>query len=426
MLLRFILMAVLFVTAGLAEVHTLTLQEAINLALKQNPEVVMARLDEQHARDAVRIAKDPFTPKVYGGSGDAYTYGYPNSIGGSAPAIFEARTNMSLFNRQQSFQLAAAREGVRGAAIDTQSKNEDIAFRTASLFLDARQAARAAKSIGAEVEGLERVAEATRTRVGEGREIPLESKRAALNLARAKQRAEAYAADEEYAESTLAIVLGFPAGDRVVTNDDEIKHTLVPESEQAAVSTALENSREVHRLESQLQVRTLDLRGYKSARYPVVDLVAQYSLLSKYDYQQFFNKFQRNNAQLGVSITVPLLVGGGAKGYVGEAEVDIEKMRAQMNETRNRISVDTSKTYNDVKRAESGMEVARLDLDVAREQVTVFLAQLQEGRVTRSTVDEARLTEQDKWIAYYEAQNTVEKARLSLLRQTGTILAALK
>ena len=419
-------MAVLVVTAGFGEVHTLTLQEAVNLALKQNPEVVMARLDEQHARAAVRIAKDPFTPKVYGGSGDAYTYGYPNSIGGSAPAIFETKTNMTLFNRQQSFQLAAAKENVRGAAIDTQSKNEDIAFRTASLFLDARQAARAAKSIGAEVEGLERVAEATQSRVSEGREIPLESKRAALNLARAKQRAEAYAADEEYAESTLAIVLGFPAGDRVVTNDDEIKRALVPESEQAAVRAALENSREVRRLESQLQVRTLDLRGYKSARYPVVDLVAQYSLLSKYDYQQFFNKFQRNNAQLGVSVTIPLLVGGGAKGYVGEAEVDIEKMRTQMNETRNRISVDTSKTYNDVKRAESGMEVARLDLDVAREQVTVFLAQLQEGRVTRSTVDEARLVEQDKWIAYYEAQNTVEKARLSLLRQTGTILATLK
>jgi outer membrane protein TolC len=426
MLLRLILMAVLVVTAGFAEVHTLTLQQAVNLALKQNPEVVMARLDEQHAREAVRIAKDPFTPKVYGGSGDAYTYGYPNSIGGSAPAIFETKTNMSLFNRQQSFQLAAARENVRGAAIDTQSKNEEIAFRTASLFLDARQAARAAKSVGAEMEGLERVAEATQTRVSEGREIPLESKRAALNLARAKQRAEAYAADEEYAESTLAIVLGFPAGDRVATNDDEIKRALVPESEHAAVSAALENSREVRRLESQLQVRVLDLRGYKSARYPVVDLVAQYSLLSKYDYQQFFNKFQRNNAQLGVSITVPLLVGGGAKGYVGEAEVDIEKMRAQMNETRNRVSVDTAKTFNDVKRAESGMEVARLDLDVAREQVTVLLAQLQEGRVTRSSVDEARLTEQDKWIAYYEAQNTVEKARLSLLRQTGTILAALK
>lgn len=426
MLLRILITSVLATTASFAEVHKLTLQEAVSLALKQNPEVVMARLDEQHAREAVRVAKDPFTPKVYGGSGDAYTYGYPNSIGGSAPAIFETKTNMSIFNRPQSFQLAAARENVRGAAIDTQAKNEDIAFRTASLFLDAQQAARAARSVGSEVEGLERVEEATRTRVGEGREIPLESKRAALNLARAKQRSEAYGDDEEYAESSLAIVLGFPAGDRVVPSEDEISGARIPESEQAAVSEALTNSREVRRLESQLQVKMLDLRGYQSARYPVVDLVAQYSLLSKYDYQQFFNKFQRNNVQLGVSVTIPLLVGAGAKGYMGEAEVDIAKVRAQVNETRNRVSVDTAKSYNDVKRAESGLEVARLDLDVQREQVTVLLAQLQEGRVTRSAVDEARLTEQDKWIAYYEAQNTVERAKLGLLRQTGTILAALK
>src|ERR1700736_4528744 len=101
-------------------------------------------------------------------------------------------------------------------------------------------------------------------------------------------------------------------------------------------------------------------------------------------------------------------------------------MRAQVNDARNRISVDAAKSYNDVKRAENAREVARLDLDVTREQVTVLLAQLGEGRVPRSTVDEVRLTEQEKWIAFYDAQNTVEKAKLNLLRQAGTILAALK
>src|SRR5260370_29900455 len=123
---------ILVVLRAFAEVHNLTLQEAVNLALKQNPDVVLARLDEQRARENVRVAKGPFTPKVYGGSGLAYTNGYPNSIEGSAPAIFEARTNMSLFNRPQSFQLAAARENARGAALDIQSRNDDAAYRQAS------------------------------------------------------------------------------------------------------------------------------------------------------------------------------------------------------------------------------------------------------------------------------------------------------
>ena len=425
-MLRFFITSLLLALTASAEVHTLTLQAAVNLALKQSPEVVLARLDEQRAREAVRIAKDPFTPKVYGGSGLAYTNGYPNSIEGSAPAIFEAKTNMSLFNRQQSFALASARETARGAALDTQSKNEDVAYRTASLFLDAQQAARAATSLAAEVESLGRVAESTRTRVSEGREIPLESKRAELNLARAHQRAEALAADQDYAESSLALVLGFPAGDRVHATEDEISRAKLPESEQAAVSSALENSREIRRLESQLAARQLDMRGYQAARLPVIDLVAQYSLLAKHNYQEFFNKFQRNNGQLGVAITIPLLVGAAAKGYLNQAEIDITKMRAQVNDTRNRIGVDTAKSYEDVKRAETATDVAKLDLDVAREQVTVLLAQMNEGRIPRSSVDQARMVEQEKWIAYYDAQNTVEKAKLNLLRQTGTILAALR
>ncbi len=423
---RFLTAMVLVAGAARAEVHTLTLRETVSLALKQSPEVVIARLDEQRARDAVRIAKDPFTPKLYGGSGLAYTYGYPSSIEGSAPAIVEVRTSMSLFNRPLRFQLAAARENARAAALDSEGKSEDVAYRTASLFFDARESARAAGFIAGEIENLARVAEAVAARVGEGREIPLESKRAELNLARARQRAGEFAENAEYSESSLAMVLGFPAGDRVHAAEAETAGLTLPASEEAAVSEALGHSREVRRLEAQLQANMLVARAYESSRYPVVDLVAQYSLLAKHNYEQFFQKFQRNNTELGVSITIPLLVGAGAKGYLGQAAVDVAKLQAQIRDGRSRVVVEAAKSYNDVKRASDAREVARLDLDVAREEVTVLLAQQEEGRAPRSSVDTARMTEQEKWIAYYDAENVLEKARLYLLRQTGTILAALR
>src|SRR5260370_33354134 len=112
-MLRFISTSLVFALAGFAEVHTIALQEAVNLALKQSPEVVLARLDEQRARESVRVAKDPFTPKVYGGSGLAYTHGYPRSIEGTAPAIFEARTKIALFQLPPNVQPASARETAR-------------------------------------------------------------------------------------------------------------------------------------------------------------------------------------------------------------------------------------------------------------------------------------------------------------------------
>jgi len=79
-----------------------------------------------------------------------------------------------------------------------------------------------------------------------------------------------------------------------------------------------------------------------------------------------------------------------------------------------------------LKQAEEGRTVARLDLDVARDQLSVLLAQLDEGRATRKQLDDARFIEQEKWIALYQADYTVERARLSLLRQTGRLSAALQ
>ena len=93
---------VLFAVSAAAETKTMTLKQALDLALEQNPDVLLARLDQQKARDQVLIAKDPFYPKVYGGGGYAWTNGYPTSIDGNPPSIFEARTDMTLFDRPQS------------------------------------------------------------------------------------------------------------------------------------------------------------------------------------------------------------------------------------------------------------------------------------------------------------------------------------
>jgi hypothetical protein len=97
-----------------------------------------------------------------------------------------------------------------------------------------------------------------------------------------------------------------------------------------------------------------------------------------------------------------------------------------MNQTRNRIELDIQKSYQDLQKAGAAHNVARLDLDYAREQVSVLLAQLGEGRATQQQVDDARLNEQEKWIVFYEAEHAIEKARLALLRQTGSLLASLR
>jgi outer membrane protein len=424
--LKHILLLCVSSVVAFAEVHPLTLRQAMELALKENPDLMLSRLDQQKAEGAIRVAKDPFVPKVYAGSGLAKVWGYPTSIEGAAPAIIQSRTDMALFNRPKTYELARVRETARGAEIDTQSKSDQIAYQTATLFLDAQQLERSKRSIQLEVESLQHVSSAVGLQVEEGRQLPIENKRVAVDVARAGQRLLGLSDDLDYAEASLAVVLGYPAADRVQPAEDQRAVFEVPSSAEAATELALQNNKDIRKLESQLQAKGFEVKEAEAVRLPVIDLVAQYELLAKTNYQNFFTRFQRNNGELGVSIQIPLLTGSASKGLAAQAQTDILALRTQMSQIRNRIQLDTEKTYHELQKATSAQEVARLDLDYAREQVSVLLAQLGEGRATQQQVDNLRLTEQEKWIAFYDAQHAVENARLDLLRQTGTLMAALR
>ena len=199
-----------------AEDRAMTLRQAVDTALKQNPDVALSRLDEEKARQAVRLAKDPFIPRVTLGSGLAYTYGFPMSIEGSAPSVLQANATASLFNRQQSLAVSQAKERRRGAALSTESKRAEVAFRAASFYLDAVRALRIGTLARKDAASLQQVLEAVRAQVREGRALPLAEKQAAYNVARAAALADGLDDDRAAAETSLAIALGLSAEDRIV------------------------------------------------------------------------------------------------------------------------------------------------------------------------------------------------------------------
>jgi outer membrane protein TolC len=416
-----------FSLSCVAETRTMTLKQALDLALQQNPDLVIARLDQQRARDQVTITKDPFSPKVFAGSGAAWTYGFPTSIEGQAPSIVEARTSMALFDRPQSYLVAQAKEVSKGTEFDLDARQEEVAYRVASLFLDARTAALSLAAAQREADNLTRVQQLVDARVQDGRELPIESTRARLGVLRSKQRVEALGLDVLSAESSLAEVLGMGIDDRVQADQDEPVGVVMPESEDGTIARALESNPELKRLASNLQAKLLEVKSYKAQRLPKVDLVAQYALLGKYNnFDQYFTKFQHNNIELGASISIPVLAGRASTAYASQADADAAKIRAEISRTRGRIANDLRRAFQDVRRADAARDLARADLDLARDQITIDLAQMEEGRIPAAKTEQDRATENEKWLALYEAQTASERARLGFLKQTGTLLATLR
>jgi len=410
-----------------AEVHVMTLRQAVDRALQQNPDIALARLDEQKAQQAVRLTKAPFSPRIDAGSGLAYSSGFPMSIEGAAPSIVQARATAFVFNRQQSYLVAAARENARGASIATSSKRDEVAFRTASLYLDAQRAARLGDLARKEIESIQKVQQTVNDRVKEGRELAMEGKRAALNVARAQQRIAQLTGDQEATERSLAVVLGFSADDQVHATDQAPATPMLPPNEDAAIQSAIESSKELKRLQSAVIAKGLDVRAQRAARLPRVDLVAQYALFAKFNnYENFFRTFERNNGQIGMSFQLPILAGPSVSAAAAQAEAEAAHLRLEMNAARNRIMLDTRQSFQNLKRAQTARDVAQLDLELSRDQLSILLAKMNEGRVSMQQVEQARFEENEKWIAFYDAQYTAEKEAWDVLRQTGDLMAALQ
>jgi outer membrane protein TolC len=294
------------------------------------------------------------------------------------------------------------------------------------LYLDAEQAARCLEVAHRQTAGVERVLEIMRARVGEGRELPVEVKRANVEVKRAALTVETLTEDLANAETSLAVVLGLGPGDRVHAAGEERASIAVPVSEDQSVETAIEANKDIRRLESSMQAKMLDIKGYKAQRLPKVTLIAQEQVYAKYYYQNYYPVFHRNSAQLGASFEIPILAGRSARAYISQDETDLAKIRVEIARTRSKISADLRHGFGELKHAEAVLEVAKADLDLAREQVNVDLAQNQEGRLPMAALEQARALENEKWLAYYDAQHQSDRARLNLLHQTGTLLSTLR
>lgn len=407
--------------------RTMALKDVLDLALRQNPDLMMSRLDEQRSLLEIRAVSEPMIPRVIVGSGLAYTNGFPSTIDGQAPSIVQARATRGIYNAPQSYMVAKAKEDARGASLSTAHQREEIALKTANLYLDLERTQREIEYARHELEALRRIQGVVKQRITEGRELPIEGKRADVNLAHGQQRIGSLERSKRLFSQALSTALGLPPGEQIEPTMEERPELTIPNTEEAAVDAAFRENKELQQLESKMLSQTLEAKSYRANRKPKVDLLAQYSMLARFNnYDVYFAHYKRDNVQVGMSVSIPLFPSSSDLARASQADVETQRARLQLSNVRSRVENDSREAWRRVQDAQSAWEVSKLDLDLARDQVSVLLAQSEEGRVPLKQIEEAKFAEEEKWILFYDARYTLEKARMELLKQTHQLEAALR
>lgn len=405
---------------------TLSLRQAVTLALQNSRDVKLAQLQYNVALGEVGVDRAVFLPNLYTGSGVAYTSGFPSLPGGQPPALFELDYRQTLFNPLLKNRQHAAEDRAKNLKLELDRARDNVRIETASAYLELAKVRHSLALLEKEEASGEKILEVVRERIAANQELPIEATRSQLELARIRQRVVKLEDREQTLVAELHDLTGISDAQSIEVESDEQPFTDALSAGTAAiqaqiVTLALENDSRVAEAENERAAREKLFHGARLSYFPTVDLVGQYLLLSKFNnYDQFYKTFERNNVNVGVQVTIPLFAATTAAN-VRLAKSQLDEAQQAVGNKRQQVRAEVQQKAYNLRELDADREVARLDLQLAQENLQVEQAKYDQGRATLQEIEQARVDENDKWVAYLDADFARERAELSLLEATGQL-----
>jgi outer membrane protein len=406
--------------AGGGAPMAVTLKHAVELALQNSRELQVAKIQASVADHAAQITRAQFMPNLYAGSGAGYTNGIPETPGGRAPSVFNVTYTEQVFNEPLRGQAKEMQEQAKAQKIALEEARNSVITRTAMAYLELAKVRHSLELLRKEQESAEKIVEVTQERTEQGYELPVEATKAELIKARVVQRILQLEEREDQLEVFLRYQLGFSDTQALEVAPED----LPGEAEQAGdnlVATALVNNIGLRLAETDVRAKEFRLKGERRGYFPTLEFVSIYSVLARFNnYTEFFSHFQRNNYNAGVDVQMPIF-SAHTKAAIGLAQVNLDAAKATLTNKRTELTADVRQKTRRVREMDAAKEVARLELQLAQQNVAVLQAQFGEGKLNLRDMEKARLEENDKWMAYLDANFQKQQAQLELLKTAGQL-----
>lgn len=408
----------------------ITFGRAIQLAVQHSPNIGVATADQVKAEQAYREIRNQYLPNLVLGSGLGYSYGYPLSIEGAAPSIFNVNYQSALYNPSLSEFSKAAKIEWNAATKNTDDQRKDAILDTAITYLQLDKVTSELKVLRDQESDANKLAEIVAQRVQQGVDTQVEFTRAKLTAARVHMRVVETEGNADLLRAHLSQLTGLPS-DAIETATESVPK--LPDVDQQADFTrkALDNSLSLKVANEHAEAEQFRAKGEWKALYPQLDLVAQYGYFSTYNnYQDYFTKFQRNNMTAGISIRFPFL-NFVQRAKAAQAEAEAVKASKQATMVKNQVSADTLKLQRSIRQLAAAQQVAQLEYQLSQSDVESTQIRAEGGAVpapgtpgqtvTARDLSNARIQAADKYSQYLDTTFELDRARLQLLRATGEL-----
>jgi len=407
-----------------AENRTLTLNEAVQLALERSPDVLLTESQTQRAEAALKETRSLNLPKAAVGAGAAYNNGFPLSIEGSAPSIFKFEASQPVFSAQNKNLIREAGESVKAGRLGSDISRNELAAKVALVYAQLDQARKIEALARERLDAAEKQRSFTEILVKDGRARPIDAATAKAAVTAAKHQIFTAREQADAAEAELRELTGLSEDISIQTVAPIMESPVYAMEVDALFQKTAADSPEIQQAEAKIRAKEFHVMAEKAARHPRLAAVAEYSLLSRSNnYEDFYHNFERHNYLIGISAQVPLDV-FKTNARVAKSRVEVSEEQYRLQSLKSDLKINIRKALSVLRIAQNALDVAQSDLEVAREMIPVNSVLLENGRISEKEMEESRLRLREKELAALEAEHALFQRKLELLRVTGSVLTA--
>jgi outer membrane protein len=414
----------LLAIANAAGQEALPFRRAIELALAHSTEMALSHADEMRAYRTFLEARNTYIPQAAVGSDVGYAFGFPLSLEGSAPTLFNVTAQSSVFNPAQREFVRAAKEDWTVSKAQSGDQRAQVVADTALTYIELSRWEERLPILRSEMNVVNDVEYTVAERVKAGVDSPIEQTRAKLADAQTRVHIAEAEGAVDILRTRLAQLTGLPA-DSIRTERESIPVLTENMPGGDVAGRAVESSAAVEAAQEMAVARQLRAKGeHRALLYPSADFAGQYGLIntSLTNFEQFFvpHSFQPHNVTFGLVVRFPFL---NATQRARAQAADAEALRAQkeVEQAKNKAALNALKVQHNVQQLLAARDVAQLRYELAQSQLDAAHARMQAAAVTQREVQNAAIDAAERTLDRINTEFALQRAQVELMRATGEL-----
>jgi outer membrane protein TolC/ABC-type transporter Mla MlaB component len=355
----------------------LTLDQAVALALKQNPTAQIAVLTAAQSEQDRNITRADLLPQASATISDEAQKvnllaqfggqtpfpGFPETLGpyqifSAGPSVSAPVFDLTLWRRYQ-----AAQNTLSASKANSLSAREQVILLVVSQYIGTLRAAANVQASQSRVELAQALYDQAADLQKEGVGTGIDTLRANVELQNEKQRFIQAETDRETSLFGLSRLLNLDPR-QPIEQADSLSFFDTPQPEvESSMEAALGAREEWKAMESQIKAAEYQKKGAQDSRLPSLQFDGTFAYvgtsgnttLPTYTYQ--------------ASVNMPLFTGGRIRAEVVRADLEIRKLQEQRDDLRNQIALEVKTSLLNLRSARNEVEVANLGVQLSKEEV---------------------------------------------------------